>query len=104
MKRAAFAMQLKPGMAAEYKKRHDELWPELAKALADAGVRDYAIYLDPASGVLFASQKLTEHNLSAALPTLEVVRRWWKYMAPLMETNPDDSPVVRELEEMFYLD
>jgi L-rhamnose mutarotase len=104
MKRAGFAMQLKEGCEAEYKKRHDELWPELAKALSEAGVRDYVIYLDPKTNVLYASQKVTDHNTADQLPENPIVRKWWAFMADLMETNPDDSPVVWDLNEMFYLD
>ena len=97
-------MQLKPGMAAEYRKRHDEIWPRLVARLEAAGVRDYVIYLDPRTNTLFASQKLTEHNTADSLPEDDVVREWWSSMADLMETNDDDSPVVVDLEEMFYLD
>ena len=104
MKRSGFAMQLKPGNAREYKRRHDEIWPELVAQLESAGVRDYAIYLDPRTDTLYASWKLTEHNDAGALAEKEVVRRWWRHMADIMETNEDDSPVVRELSEMFYMD
>ncbi len=104
MKRTAFAMQLKPGVRDEYRKRHDEIWPELVSLLESAGIRDYGIYLDPRTDTLYASQKLTEHNTNASLPETEVMQRWWGYMADLMETNPDGSPVVCPLEEMFYMD
>ena len=104
MLRAGFAMQLYEGCEEEYRKRHDALWPELARELSAAGVRDYVIYLDPATRTLYASQKLTEHNTADGLPETDIVRKWWDYMADLMETNPDGSPVVRELTEMFYLD
>lgn len=104
MKRVGFAMQLKPGNEAEYKRRHDEIWPELVTELERAGVRDYVIYLDPRTLTLYASQKVTEHNTSEALPSQEIVQRWWASMAELMETNPDNSPVVYDLQEMFYMD
>ena len=104
MLRKGFAMQLKPGMEAEYRKRHDEIWPKLVARLEASGVRDYVIYLDPRSHTLFASQKLTEHNTSDDLPHDDVVKEWWASMADLMETNPDNSPVVVDLEEMFYMD
>jgi len=97
-------MQLKPGNVEEYKKRHDEIWPELVKELGDRGVRDYVIYLDLRTLTLYASQKLTEHNTSTGLAQTEVVKKWWASMADLMETNPDNSPKVYELQEMFYLD
>ncbi len=104
MIRKGFAMRLLPGKAAEYKKRHDEIWPELVKELEAAGVRDYSIFLDPRTNTLYASQKVTEHNTAGSLAETAIVKKWWAYMADLMETNPDNSPVCADLEEMFYLD
>ena len=104
MKRMGFAMHLKPGNAVEYKRRHDEIWPELAKELESAGVRDYVIFLDSGTNTLFASQKVTESNSVNRLSERSIVRKWWTYMADLMETNADDSPKIYNLEEMFYLE
>ena len=104
MRRVAFKMKLKPGALAEYKKRHDELWPELAAELKSAGVSDYSIFLDEEALTLFAVQKLDEKNSAAALPDSPIVRQWWKHMAPLMETHPDNSPVATSLKEVFHLD
>ena len=104
MQRHAFKMKLKPGVAAEYKKRHDEIWPELSRELRVAGVCDYSIFLDEETLTLFAVQKLGEHNSAAELPDSPVVRKWWDYMAPLMETHPDNSPVAVPLKEVFHLD
>ena len=104
MTRAAFTMKLKPGFQAEYKRRHDAIWPELVRELEAAGVSDYSIYLDESTLTLFAFQRLKDHHTSAALPSREVVKRWWKYMADIMETNPDNSPVVTDLREVFHMD
>jgi L-rhamnose mutarotase len=104
MTRHAFKMQLKPGVVAEYKKRHDEIWPELAAALQAAGVSDYSIFLDEETLTLFAVQKLGEKNSAAELPNSPIVRKWWNYMASLMETQPDNSPVAMPLKEVFHLD
>jgi L-rhamnose mutarotase len=104
MTRAAFSMKLKPGFEAEYKKRHDEIWPALVKELEDAGISDYSIYLDEASLTLFAFQKVKDHGTSGQLPSREIVKKWWKYMADLMETNPDSSPKVTTLREVFHMD
>ncbi len=104
MVRKGFAMQLKPGNVEEYRKRHDEIWPELVKELGGAGVRDYVIYLDPRTDTLYASQKLTEENTADRLAGTEIMRKWWDHMADIMETNSDNSPKVYELEEMFYLE
>jgi len=104
MKRNAFKMKLKPGNVAEYKKRHDEIWPELSKALSEAGVSDYSIFLDEETLTLFAVQKLSDNNTAAGLPKLPIVRKWWDYMAPLMEVHPDHAPKDWPLKEVFHLD
>ena len=104
MKRNAFKMKLKPGNVAEYKKRHDEIWPELAAELRAAGVSDYSIFLDEDTLTLFAVQKLSDNNTAAGLPKSPIVRRWWDYMAPLMEVQPDHAPVCVGLKEVFHLE
>jgi len=104
MQRHAFKMKLKPGVAAEYKKRHDAIWPELAAELKTAGVSDYSIFLDEETLTLFAVQKLSDRNTAAQLPNSPVVRKWWDFMAPLMETHPDNSPIAEPLREVFHLD
>ena len=104
MTRHAFKMKLKPGNIAEYKRRHDDIWPELAAALRDAGVSDYSIFLDEETLTLFAVQKLSDANTADALPQTAIVKKWWAHMAPLMEVNPDNSPVCAALPEVFHLD
>ncbi len=103
MNRHAFKMKLKPGNVAEYKKRHDAIWPELSKALKDAGVSDYSIFLDEETLTLFAVQRLAGNHTAAALPKMPIVRKWWDSMAPLMEVNADNSPREWPLKEVFHL-
>ena len=104
MLRNAFTMQLKPGFEEEYKRRHDEIWPELSETLARAGISDYSIFLDERTLTLFAVQKLTEDNTAGDLPKLPIVKKWWAFMADIMETNPDNSPVCIPLSEVFHMD
>jgi len=104
MQRCAFTMRIKPGFEAEYRKRHDEIWPELSRLLKAAGIRDYSIYLDKNTGTLFAVQKLTDNNTNNDLPSHPLMKKWWAYMSDIMETNPDNSPVSHPLEEVFYTD
>lgn len=66
MRLEAFTMKLKPGTVAEYKKRHDEIWPELARELHQAGISDYSIFLDEETLTLFAVRKLGDHNCGFA--------------------------------------
>jgi L-rhamnose mutarotase len=104
MKRAGFKMKLKAGFEAEYKRRHDEIWPELSEQISKAGVSDYTIYLDEETLTLFACQKLTDDNTADELPNNPVVRKWWDYMSDIMETNPDNSPVAVAIREVFHMD
>jgi L-rhamnose mutarotase len=104
MKRIAFKMQLNEGQKVEYKKRHDEIWPELKRLLKESGVSEYSIFLDAETNTLFAFQKVTDDGGSQDLGQTEIVKKWWKFMADIMEVNEDNSPVMVELNEVFYLD
>ena len=104
MQRYAFKMKLKPGFQAEYRKRHDAIWPELKKLLQQSGIHDYSIYLDSETDTLFAVQKLSGSSGSQDLGSNPIVKRWWAYMADIMDTNPDKSPVSIPLTEVFRLD
>ena len=104
MQRVAFTMKLNPGMKEEYRRRHAEIWPELVDLLHEAGVSDYSIFLDEGTNTLFAVQKVTGEGGSQDLGSTEIVQKWWHYMADVMETNPDESPVTNPIEEVFHMD
>lgn len=100
----AFKMRLNPGQADEYKRRHDEIWPELSHALKAAGVRDYSIHLDAETGILFAVMwRRKDHGLDE-LAQSAIMRKWWDYMADLMQTHPDNEPVATPLQTVFHMD
>jgi L-rhamnose mutarotase len=101
--RHAFRMKLNSGMEAEYKKRHDEIWPELVALLHETGVSDYSIHLDRDSNILFGVLTRPENHTMASLPDHPVMKRWWAHMADIMETNPDKSPVQTDLVTVFHL-
>jgi L-rhamnose mutarotase len=103
MKTFAFKMKLYPGKEAEYKRRHDEIWPELKQLLLDSGIDEYYIFLDKETNTLFAIQKISGIDSSQGLGNQPVVKKWWAYMADIMETQADNSPVSIELEEVFSL-
>ncbi len=100
--REAFVMQLKKGYEEEYERRHNEIWPELVTLLKGSGVSEYSIFLEKETGKLFAFQHTSGHG-SQDLGQNPVVQKWWEYMADIMETNADNSPVSIPLREVFYL-
>jgi L-rhamnose mutarotase len=103
-KRFGFKMKMTPGFKEEYKKRHSEIWPELVRLLKNEGVGNYSIFLDEETNTLFAYQEQSGESSSQDLGNTEVVKKWWKFMADIMETNPDNSPLTIPLEQVFYLE
>jgi L-rhamnose mutarotase len=103
MKRIAFKMKLNPGKEVEYKKRHDEIWPELVQLLKSAGISNYSIFLDPETSTLYGLYNLDEQNSVDELPHNPLMKNWWSYMSDIMESNQDKSPVSLMLEEVFYM-
>ena len=104
MRREAFKMYLKPGCEEEYIRRHNLICPELKQLLSDSGVSDYSIFWDRDTNILFAVQKVSGEGGSQDLGNTEIVQKWWDYMADIMETNPDNSPVSIDLQNVFHLD
>ena len=104
MQKYAFTMQLNPGMEAEYKRRHDEIWPELTALLKDAGVSDYSIHLDRETGTLFGVLWRTEDHRMDDLPNHPVMQRWWAHMADIMATDADNEPVATPLVTVFHME
>ena len=103
MQRVAFKMKLHKGFAEEYKKRHDNLWPELKTLLKHNGISEYLIYLDEETHALFGILKVEDARVLDALPENEVMRKWWDYMQDIMETNEDHSPLSIPLQQVFFL-
>lgn len=101
--RFAFRMTLNPGMTEEFRRRHDEIWPELVDLLHEAGVSDYAIYLDEETNALFGVLTRTEGHGMDALPAHPVMQRWWAHMADIMAVKPDNEPVAVPLTPMFFM-
>jgi len=103
MIRKAFVMNVDAGREAEYARRHQPIWDELAAVLKAHGVRNYSIFLHRETRQLFAYAEIEDEARWAAIAQTEVCQRWWKHMADVMPSNPDHSPVSSELKEVFHL-
>ncbi len=103
MTRVAFKMTLFSGKEAEYKKRHDELWPDLEALLKATGISEYSIFLDETTNSLFGVLKAEDPKALDNLPSHAVMQKWWAYMGDIMESNPDNSPISVSLKEVFYM-
>jgi L-rhamnose mutarotase len=100
----AFVMSVHPGREAEYERRHNPIWPELEKTLKDHGVHTYTIFLDPETRRLFAYVEFEDQRQWDAVAETAVCKRWWAYMREIMPSNPDNSPVSKELREVFHIE
>lgn len=103
MEKYAFKMQLNPGCLDEYRKRHDEIWPELVTLLQEAGMSDYSIHLDPDTNILFGVLWRAQDHTMDALPDHPVMQRWWAHMADIMVTHPSNEPFATPLVPVFHM-
>lgn len=103
MIKKAFKMKLLPGQKAEYAKRHQQLWPEMHEMLKNHGVQSYSIFYDNRSDELFGYLEVTDEQLWRKSSDTLINKDWWHFMKDIMETNPDDSPVTSDLEQVFDL-
>jgi len=97
-------MKIKEGQKEAYKKRHDELWPELKNLLKANGISEYSIFFDDETNTLFAFQKVSGSGGSQDLSNDPIVQKWWRFMADVMEVNPDYSPISKPMEEVFFME
>ena len=104
MERVAFRMKVFPGCRDEYKKRHDEIWPEMKREHLAHGYRSYSIYLDPETCFLYAYAEIEDKKRASEMDDTPINRKWWHYMKDVMETNEDESPKCVALSEVFHLE
>ena len=104
MEKFAFKMYLNEGKLQEYKKRHDDIWPELVELLRQAGVSDYSIFLDEETNTLFGVLWRTSDHAMDKLPLQPVMQKWWAHMSDIMRTNPNNEPVAIPLTPVFHMD
>ncbi|MCR5102100.1 MAG: L-rhamnose mutarotase [Butyrivibrio sp.] len=104
MIRKGFKMKLYPGQEKEYEKRHNMLWPEMKEMIHQYGGHNYSIFLDEETDILYGYIEIEDEELWAKEADTEINRKWWDFMADIMETNPDNSPVSIDLHPVFHLD
>ena len=99
-----FKMKLYEGKEDEYEKRHNLLWQEMKEMIHAYGGKNYTIFLDKETLTLFGYIEIESEEKWAKSADTEICRKWWDYMADIMETNPDNSPVSIDLKNVFHLD
>ena len=104
MIRKSFVMSVHAGSEAEYARRHQPIWEELAAALTAHGVHNYSIFLHPETRQLFAYAEIESEARWAEIASTEVCQRWWKHMRELMPADATNRPLATPLKEVFHLD
>ncbi len=99
-----FKMKLFAGQEEEYERRHNLLWQEMKDMIHEHGGKNYTIFLDKETLTLFGYIEIEDEEKWAAGADTAINRKWWDYMADIMETNPDNSPVSVDLRTVFHLD
>lgn len=102
MTRHAFRMKIPVEHAAEYQKRHDEIWPELVDALKAAGISNYSIFVDEPTGDLFAFMWVDEPSKLNDLAQRPVMQKWWAANTDI-QVYEGAIPWVQPLREVFFL-
>lgn len=104
MIRKAFLMSVNSDQHAEYERRHRPIWQELEDTLREHGAHNYSIFLDEQTNSLFGYVEIEDEERWNSIAQTEVCQRWWKHMGDIMPSNPDNSPVGRDLREVFHID
>ena len=99
-----FKMRVYHNCHEEYERRHNLLCPEMKEMIHNYGGRNYTIFLDKDTDTLFGYLEVEDEELWAKSANDPVCRKWWDYMADVMDTNDDNSPVSIDLKEVFHLD
>jgi L-rhamnose mutarotase len=104
--RACFQLQVKPDRLAEYTARHREVWPEMLRALADAGWHNYSLFLRPDGLLIGYVETESLDEAVAAMGRTDVNARWQAEMGQFFEeldgVAPDRGFLL--LEEVFHLE
>ena len=86
----AWILKVRPGYEEEYKRRHDELWPELDAALRASGITSYHIFRHGLDLIGYFETDDLEATISY-LADDPVNARWAEYMAPIMDIDIDPA-------------
>jgi len=104
MIRKAFVMHVDPAEHEEYHKRHNPIWPDLEATLKSHGVHNYSIFLHSETNQLFAYVEIEDEARWQSIAQTAICQKWWKYMGDVMPSNQDNSPVSKDLQEVFHID
>jgi len=100
MKHYAWVLEVRPGYEQEYKKRHDEIWPEMVEMLQESGLRNYNIFRHGLT--LFGYFETDDLKKSIKhIVASDVNKKWGKYMSDILKVDIDTLASVEVIEQAF---
>jgi len=101
MIRRAFTLRLKPGALAEYKERHDQIWPELVEEIERSGIATMTAF--EADPIIFYYSEIADEGAWDRLWSTEIHDRWAEAFKPLIDFA-EGTVDAGDLREIFHLD
>ena len=104
MERVCFTFEIYPGQEAEYKKRHDEIWPELVTAIQEAGFRNYSLFRRDQTIVAYVECHPDAATAFAKIGAHEANVRWATWFEDVIVSLTDENGELFRLDEVWHLD
>ncbi len=104
MERACFVMQIRPGLEEEYKRRHDEIWPDMVEALQASGFTNYTLFRRGTSVYAYLECQPDRATAFTAMDATDVNRRWQQWMSDVIESITDAEGDPFWADEVWHLD
>ena len=104
MERICFTFTIKPGTEEEYKRRHDEIWPEMVQALHDSGISNYSLFRRGLEVIAYAECEPDARIAFGKMQATEVDARWSKWFDDVIAQRFDERREPMTVEEVWHLD
>jgi|SRR4051794_31714443 L-rhamnose mutarotase len=102
--RFCFMFEIKPGTEDEYKRRHDEIWPELVDVIKGAGVSNYSLFRRGTQIVAYCECEPDVATAFGKIGESEANGRWSEYFEDVIVSLTDEDGELRVAQEVWHLD
>ena len=104
MERCCFTFTLRPGMEEEYRRRHEQIWPEMVAALKASGISNYTLFRRGLEVCAYAECEPDAATAFGRMGATDVNRRWGEWFEDVIEQLTDDDGELRWAEQVWHLD
>lgn len=104
MERTCFTFTIKAGTEAEYRRRHDEIWPEMVTALKASGIHNYTLFLRGLEVIAYAECEPDAATAFATMAATDVDRRWSAWFEEIIDRRFADDGSAMTVAEVWHLD